>query len=104
MRTNFSTCGVGNRVFVFGGEGADATAFFDLFELDLDAHKPRWQLVEARHPFASPAFAAPHTPHGLLVTVPRVLRCAAAAASRPARLPVLRSLPSGPAASSQRSL
>jgi hypothetical protein len=45
VRTNFSTCGVGNRVFIFGGEGADASAYNDLFVLDLDVPAPAWQAV-----------------------------------------------------------
>jgi hypothetical protein len=45
VRTNFSTCGLGNRVFIFGGEGADASAYNDLFVLDLDVPAPAWRNV-----------------------------------------------------------
>ena len=45
VRTNFSTCGLGDRVFVFGGEGADATAYNDLFVLDLGVADPSWSRV-----------------------------------------------------------
>ena len=45
VRTNFSTCGLGDRVFVFGGEGADATAYNDLFVLDLGIADPTWLRV-----------------------------------------------------------
>jgi len=46
VRTNFSTCGLGDRVFIFGGEGADASAYNDLFVLDLGRASPCWQLVD----------------------------------------------------------
>jgi len=45
VRTNFSTCGLGDRVYIFGGEGVDAAAYHDLFVLDLGAAQPCWERV-----------------------------------------------------------
>jgi len=47
MRTNFSTCGIADRVYVFGGEGADSAALNDMFMLDLSSTAPAWAAVDA---------------------------------------------------------
>lgn len=60
-RTNFSTCGLGNKVYVFGGEGADSTAFSDVFVLDLDAESPRWELLRVSERMARPPGRWGHT-------------------------------------------
>jgi len=48
LRTNFSTCGLGDRVYVFGGEGVDSTALNDLFVLDLSDSHPAWARVDVQ--------------------------------------------------------
>ena len=66
-RTNFSTCALGNRVFIFGGEGGGMVAYSDIFELDYESDEPAWRLVASPRPCAASAaesFAAPR-PHNV---------------------------------------
>nr|AML78379.1 putative LOV domain-containing protein [Phoradendron leucarpum] len=44
-RCNFSTCAVGNRAVIFGGEGVDMEPLNDTIVLDLDAARPEWERV-----------------------------------------------------------
>nr|AML77844.1 putative LOV domain-containing protein [Zygnemopsis sp. BC-2016] len=44
-RCNFSACAVGNKVVLFGGEGANMQPMNDTFVLDLGAENPEWQHV-----------------------------------------------------------
>ncbi|KAM3753282.1 hypothetical protein ACB098_03G082400 [Castanea mollissima] len=41
-RCNFSACAVGNRLVLFGGEGANMQPMDDTFVLNLDAANPKW--------------------------------------------------------------
>ena len=45
-RCNFSACAVGNRVFLFGGEGVNMQPMDDTFVLDLNCNNPEWQHVK----------------------------------------------------------
>ncbi|GAB2218268.1 hypothetical protein Drorol1_Dr00001488 [Drosera rotundifolia] len=49
-RCNFSACAVGNKVFLFGGEGVDMQPMNDLFMLDLNSSHPEWQHVKVSMP------------------------------------------------------
>nr|AML77703.1 putative LOV domain-containing protein [Peumus boldus] len=49
-RCNFSSCAVGNRVVLFGGEGVDMQPMNDTFVLDLNASKPEWRHVKVSSP------------------------------------------------------
>lgn len=47
-RCNFSVCAVGNRLVLFGGEGADMQPMDDTFVLNLDAEHPEWCRMSAK--------------------------------------------------------
>ncbi|KAL8488956.1 hypothetical protein ACS0TY_024557 [Phlomoides rotata] len=49
-RCNFSACAVGNRVFLFGGEGVNMQPMNDTFVLDLNSKNPEWQHVKVSSP------------------------------------------------------
>ncbi|KAL3637000.1 adenosine kinase [Castilleja foliolosa] len=49
-RCNFSACAVGNRVFLFGGEGVNMQPMNDTFVLDLNSINPEWQNVKVSSP------------------------------------------------------
>ncbi|KAK6159067.1 hypothetical protein DH2020_006381 [Rehmannia glutinosa] len=49
-RCNFSACAVGNRVFLFGGEGVNMQPMNDTFVLDLNSTNPEWQHVKVSSP------------------------------------------------------
>ncbi|CAA6670332.1 unnamed protein product [Spirodela intermedia] len=49
-RCNFSTCAVGNRVVLFGGEGVNMQPMNDTFVLDLGATRPEWRPVNVASP------------------------------------------------------
>nr|AML77568.1 putative LOV domain-containing protein [Cylindrocystis cushleckae] len=57
-RCNFSACAVGNKVVLFGGEGANMQPMNDTFVLDLGAASPEWQHV---HVDAAPPGRWGHT-------------------------------------------
>nr|AML77646.1 putative LOV domain-containing protein [Gonatozygon kinahani] len=45
-RCNFSACAVGNKLVLFGGEGANMQPMNDTFVLDLGSANPEWQHVQ----------------------------------------------------------
>nr|AML76675.1 putative LOV domain-containing protein [Limnanthes douglasii] len=49
-RCNFSSCAVGNRVVLFGGEGVNMQPMNDTFVLDLNASNPEWEHFEVSSP------------------------------------------------------
>nr|AML76860.1 putative LOV domain-containing protein [Marrubium vulgare] len=49
-RCNFSACAVGNRVFLFGGEGVNMQPMNDTFVLDLNSRNPEWKHVKVSSP------------------------------------------------------
>ncbi|XP_023761145.1 adagio protein 1 [Lactuca sativa] len=49
-RCNFSSCAVGNRVVLFGGEGVNMQPMNDTFVLDLNSSKPEWQHIKVGSP------------------------------------------------------
>ncbi|KAM3312880.1 hypothetical protein ACQJBY_032582 [Aegilops geniculata] len=57
-RCNFSACGVGNRLVLFGGEGVNMQPMSDTFVLNLEAPKPEWCRVKVS---ASPPGRWGHT-------------------------------------------
>nr|AML78833.1 putative LOV domain-containing protein [Megaceros flagellaris] len=50
FRCNFSTCAVGNKLVLFGGEGVNMQPMDDTFVLDLDAPHPEWACIDVRSP------------------------------------------------------
>lgn len=48
-------------MYIFGGEGADATGLSDVFVLDLDADSPRWELLRVDERAARPRGRWGHT-------------------------------------------
>ncbi|KAL7589602.1 hypothetical protein Lser_V15G38160 [Lactuca serriola] len=50
FRCNFSSCAVGNRVVLFGGEGVNMQPMNDTFVLDLNSSKPEWQHIKVGSP------------------------------------------------------
>ena len=49
-RCNFSTCAVGNKIVIFGGEGVNMQPMNDTFVLDLGSTTPEWKSVLVSSP------------------------------------------------------
>nr|AML76605.1 putative LOV domain-containing protein [Oenothera grandis]AML77881.1 putative LOV domain-containing protein [Oenothera biennis]AML78349.1 putative LOV domain-containing protein [Oenothera laciniata]AML79598.1 putative LOV domain-containing protein [Oenothera grandiflora] len=49
-RCNFTTCAVGNKVVLFGGEGVNMQPMNDTFVLDLNSTNPEWEHVQVSSP------------------------------------------------------
>nr|AML76359.1 putative LOV domain-containing protein [Leiosporoceros dussii] len=49
-RCNFSACAVGNRLVLFGGEGANMQPMNDTFVLDLSDEHPEWKRIDVHSP------------------------------------------------------
>ncbi|CAF1948667.1 unnamed protein product [Brassica oleracea var. botrytis] len=49
-RCNFSTCAVGNKIVIFGGEGVNMQPMNDTFVLDLGSTSPEWKSVLVSSP------------------------------------------------------